>query len=861
MDDRLDPPPPSLLAEEPPGEGELRAGESPASARWRRIEALFEAAAAHRVETRAAFLDARCRDAHGRPDPTLRAEVEALLAADAPATAFFDIAGRRLAGLADAATHEPDLPAPERAGPWRLGPVLGRGGMGTVFRAERADGAYAQTAAVKVLRLAPDPALVARFRAERQILARLDHAGIARLLDGGLTPDGRPYLAMEFVDGEPITDYAEQRGLPLDARLALFLEVCAAVGYAHRHLVVHRDLKPSNILVTAEGHVKLLDFGIAKVIAGPDGRAGADSDATDLTTTGRRLLTPAYAAPEQICGDTVTTAADVFALGVLLCELLTGRRPPRWDDGEYRAADPVALLGREGLAARADALGLAPRALARRLRGDLCAILRCALAPRPEDRYSTAEALARDVQRHCAWLPVEARPDRAGYRIGRFVLRHRTGVAAVLALVLVSLGFVGVYGQRVHAESRRAAEAAAQAEAVAAFMTDLLSEFDPNLSRGGLLAADSVMARAVARVRNDLQEQPAVQALLFSQLGKIHQSYAQFDAAERLLKQALALRRHVLPPHHPDVGRSLRDLGWFYYVRGDYDAAEHYYEQAMGVLTQALGMENTDVAAVEEGLGMLARVRGNYDLAERRLREALRVRRRLLPPDHTDVVASENSLAYALYNTRRYAEAEQLYRHVVATRRRQFGAHAQTAQALSDYAMLLVALERYTEALELHREALAMRQQLLGPEHPHVALSLTHVGWIFQQQERYAEAAPLYQEALAIQRRQFGEQHMAVSNTRLVLGEALLKQGLTEQGLEEVAGAVAAVDATLGAGSRAARVFRLRFAEALAEGGRLAEARAVLAPVHAALRADGGGSATRSDALAARLSPPRPARP
>src|SRR6185503_18396474 len=302
----------------------------------------------------------------------------------------------------------------ETIGPYRLGTELGRGGMGTVFLAERADGQFDQRVALKLVKRGMDSAeILDRFRAERQILARLQHANVARLLDGGVTPDGQPYFAMEHVEGEPLTTYCQRVSLSTALRLRLFLQVCEAVEYAHRNLVVHRDLKPSNILVTPDGQVKLLDFGIAKVL---------DPGSTDPAVTRReeRVLTPRYAAPEQLLGQPVTTVTDVYSLGVVLYEMLAGRHP--YDAGgsapaANEAGVPVAVPGTLGAA-------------------ELASVARMAMRPEPDRRYPSVRALADDVRRHLEGRPVSAKPDRFAYRAAKFVRRHRVAVASALVVAL-----------------------------------------------------------------------------------------------------------------------------------------------------------------------------------------------------------------------------------------------------------------------------------------------------------------------------------------------------------------------------------------------------------------------------------------
>ena len=440
--------------------------------RWRRVEAVFAEAADLAPADRSRYLDDACRVPGGGADAALRAEVEALLALDLEAAAFFDDAHDHLASVAGRLADPAAEAGPERVGAWRLVREVGRGGMGTVHLAARADGRFEQTAAVKLVRTGLAPDLVARFRAERQILARLDHPAIARLLDGGRTDDGRPYLVMEYVDGEPITAYCDRRRLSVNERLALFRTVCEAVQFAHQHLVVHRDLKPSNVLV-AEGadgqpRVKLLDFGIAKLLA-----EAADGPSPVETQPDQRVMTPEYAAPEQVRGEPVSTATDVYALGVLLYELLTGRRPHAHASGRHAVErailDTEPVRPSEAVTVRVTAGGRVPsdpsqpepaadafagdtgvlRAttadrLRRRLRGDLDRIVLKALRKEPQRRYDGAAALAADVRRHLDGLPVQARRDTLAYRASKFVRRHRAGVAVAALVVVWGLGAAAV---------------------------------------------------------------------------------------------------------------------------------------------------------------------------------------------------------------------------------------------------------------------------------------------------------------------------------------------------------------------------------------------------------------------------------
>ena len=401
-----------------------------AARRWRRLDQLFGEASELPAPRREEWLGALPPE-----DQTHVAELRSLLAAHDRGGDFLEAAVEQ-AERALGAGPEPD-PLGRRIGAYRLVRLLGRGGMGAVYLAERADRAFRRRVAIKLLPWAlATPEARDRFRLERQTLAGLAHPHIARLLDGGETEDGLPYLVMEYVDGEPIDRYCQRHGLDLERRLRLFREVCAAVADAHRNLVVHRDLKPANILVTAGGEVKLLDFGIAKLLP------GAQAEAADhLTRAGRLALTPLFASPEQVRGEPVTTATDVYGLGLLLFRLLTGTHPYRLETASPAAVERVVCERpppRPSLAAAAGMAGLGLAALRRRLRGDLDNIVLMALRKEPERRYASVERLAEDVRRHLELLPVRARPDTLTYRAGKFARRHRAGLAAT-ALVAASL--------------------------------------------------------------------------------------------------------------------------------------------------------------------------------------------------------------------------------------------------------------------------------------------------------------------------------------------------------------------------------------------------------------------------------------
>ncbi|HEX8274400.1 MAG TPA: serine/threonine-protein kinase [Longimicrobiaceae bacterium] len=760
----------------------MRAGAVQADAR-KRVEALFEAALDRPTEQRAAWLREACWD-----DPELHDRVQRLLAAHERAEGVLE---HPLEGSLLGIRSRRETLA--RVGPYRLVREIGRGGMGSVFLAERDDEQFRQEVAVKLVPPEVDSEeVVRRFRAERQILASLRHPGIARLLDGGVAEDGRPYLVMEYVDGEPIDAYCDRRSLPLDERLRLFCTVARAVHHAHRNLVVHRDLKPSNVLVSRDGEARLLDFGIAKLLD-----PGSAPHTVPVTRTGDRLMTPQYAAPEQVRGEPITTATDVYGLGLLLYELLSGRRPYElWGrppaeaerlvcDLEPPRPSAAALLpsGAPGGAAPADAArarGLTPDRLRRRLAGDLDRIAMTALRKEPERRYPSAEQMAEDVERYLAGRPVRARGDSPAYRVRKFAGRHRWGVAVSAAFVALLVGYAGTVTVQVRMV-RRALEQKAleaeKAEQVTAFTLGLFEAGDPSRAAGDSLTVRELLRRGEERAER-LHGRPAAQAQMLDVMGRVHQQLGEYDRAQPLLERALALREVALGERSEAVAEGRLHLGELLVQRGRYDRAEPLYRSALALQRELLGEPHPAVARTLAALGMLRQDRGDYPGAERLAREALAMRTALYGPDHPEVAESLNALAYLLQLQGRSAQAEPLFRRVLETRRRLFGdAHPEVAEARSRLGLFLAQQGRDAEAEPLYREALAARRRALGDEHPDVSTNLGLLGALERRRGRLAEAESLYHEAIELGRRSLGPGHPELAHTLNGLALVFRDQG------------------------------------------------------------------------------------
>jgi serine/threonine-protein kinase len=813
-------------------------GERAAAERWASVERLLDLALDLAPAERPAFV-AR-ETAH---DPVLRAELETLLARCDDAGGFLDEPAAEFAApLLAASLAGPDAaegeggrrrrPAPAQVGPYRVLRELGRGGMGVVYLAERDDPELPQQVALKVLPAEASVAAAARrFREERRILASLDHPNVARLLDGGVAPDGTPWFSMELVDGLPIDLWCDAQGLDVEARLRLFLDVCAAVQYAHQHLVVHRDLKPSNILVRADGTPKLLDFGIAKLLA-PD---AASSDDGRITRTGMRVLTPAYASPEQVRGEPVSTASDVYALGVLLYELLAGRGP-YGDDVvgqrdlerrvvEHEPARPSAVAGDERRR--------------RRLRGELDAIVLTALRKEPARRYASAERLADDVRRHLAGLPVAARADSRRYRLRKFVARHRWAVAAAaIALLLVAAFAVAMAVQRA-----RIARERARAERTAAFLVELFTGANPEVARGREVTAHALLARGAVRLERDLALEPQTRAAMLDAIGRAYFGLGEYDAARPLLEEALAMRRRLHAGDHPDVAASLYALAYLLRNQSDFDRAEPLYRESLAMRRRLLPADHPDVVTSLNGLAYLLRGRERWDAALPLYREAIargrRVAARGAGPG-PELAQSVYGLGATLQGRGDLVAAERAYREALALFESLDGEHPGINTALFGIAATLHERGEHAAAESAYRASLAAGQRILGARHPVVTTDMASLATLLADRGELAEAERLYREALAIQRASLPAVNERTARTLVGLGRTLARTGRAREAEPLLREALAMRRATLAPTHWQIAVAEGALGTALSHLGRAREAESLLVASHAALVARQG---------------------
>lgn len=799
-------------------------GATPAveAARWRRVEAaldgLLDCADAGARAERLAALEAE--------DPALALEASRLLEAaratdgdllEAPLVVSLPAL---IEGLVPAPAEEtPELP--REIDRYRLLGVLGRGGMGVVYLAERADREFDKQVALKLMpRGLETPDKERRFRAERQILARLEHPGIARLLDGGVTSEGYPYLVLERVEGEPIDRYCESRSLPLRERLALFLEVCAAVEYAHANLVVHRDLKPGNIFVDAQGRVKLLDFGIAKMLD--------ESDDGDLPTR-LPLLTPDYASPEQLANRPVSTVSDVYSLGVLLYRLVAGVTPARLRrdaaSGAPTAAPaapgppppPSRAAAHPATRARAAAVDRE----ARRLSADLDLVALKALEPDPGRRYGSASALAEDLRRLLEGRPVSARPATRRYRAAKFVERHRTGTLAAAALVLLLVAGVAavVWQARVAAAERdRARVEAARAERVAEFVGGLFEAASPTSAGAGRSSLREILDEGERHLRSELGSEPAVRGKLLEVLAGAYSALGDTERGRALAEEAVSDLRRADPDDGPALAGALVTLAAARIAQGELDGVEAALDEA-GARLEAAGLARSRaMARCLRNRGVLARLRADEQVAEALHRHALELWREL--GDSAEAAVELVSLAGRMDALGRPDEGLALKLEALETLRGVYGDdHPHVFTVRNNIGFSLHTRGRYGEAEAVYREVLARSEALLGPEHPGLADALTNLGKVLIDQGRFAEAAPHVRRAARLRRLSVDENHFARIATEINLASLELALGAVGEAVALYRGGLERLERLAGAESAAATRVRSLLGVALHRAG------------------------------------------
>ena len=753
--------------------------------RWNKVQSLFEQALEIDQRERFGYLEKECGD-----DKELFNEVLSLLKADEEGHSIFS------ATPADYIPVDETNLAGKTFGNYRIIKQVGIGGMGSVYIAERIDGLFEQKVALKVVKPGMNSnEIIKRFGEERQILARLQHPNIARLLDGGIFENGLPYFTMEYVDGIPITEYCDKNNLNIDSRLELFQKVCNAVLYAHQNLVIHRDIKPGNILVREDGTVKLLDFGIAKVFED-------DENQKYLTRTGIRLMTPEYASPEQVRGEPVSTATDIYSLGMILYQLLTGFPPYKVDTTSAIEMEKI-ICFTEALKPSTmitKAAGLVPgdneklsrdyisqkrntsiSKLKKRISGDLDNICLMALRKEPENRYNSVVQITSDIDNHLKGLPVFARKSTTAYRTRKFIKRHTTGVAVTsIAVVIIAL-VTAFYTIRLTSERDKAKLEAEKSKEVSDFLTGLFEVSDPSNSKGETITAKELLESGAKKIDAGMNNEPEVKAMMLDVIGKVYRTLGLYNKAEKYLLEGLEIRKKVLGNNNPDLALSYFNLGEMYHYKKDYKKAEVYYSKALKIRKAVYGIYNLDVAHSLDLLGRLMRDEDKFHRADSLTNLAFNIRKKLTSDTDAVMVDSYHSLGMIAYDKGEYIKAEKDYRKEGEILKRTGKIYP---AFLFNFATVLEENGKYKESDSLFEKCLILSRKFYGDSHPFVANSLGGYALLKSRLGKNDTAIIMMKEATEIRKKVFGEESFMYSYSLNTIGRLYqnMKQNKTAIG-------------------------------------------------------------------------------
>jgi eukaryotic-like serine/threonine-protein kinase len=773
--------------------------------RWQKIERLCYSALNEEKSARAAFLERACAG-----DEALRRAVELLLEQHEKDDNFLEVPAMEVAakGLARdqqddtsrlASPSAPtetaaDLASAEKIsfGPYRLLQRLGEGGMGEVWLAEQSK-PVRRSVALKLIKAGMDTReVVARFESERQALALMDHPAIAKVFDAGSTPEGRPYFAMEYVAGLPITAYCDKHRMTTRQRMELFIQVCEGVQHAHQKAIIHRDLKPSNILVSevdGKPMPRIIDFGLAKATS------QRLTDGSMYTRVGTLMGTLEYMSPEQAdsAGEDIDTRTDVYSLGVVLYQLLVGALPL---DLKKLAYDEMLRLLRDKdvpkpssriLAQDGDSAitaknrGTDAPSLTRQLRGDPDAVVLKALEKDRKRRYASPSELAADLGRYLRNEPVSAHTPSAAYRARKYIRRHRLGVAVASGLLAILPAFAVVQSvqlQRTRLERDRANRERDRATRITDFMTGMFQVSDPSEQRGNSVTAREILDKASNDVKTGMAKDPDAQAGMMQVMGEVYINLGLFSRAKDLEQQSLEIRRRVLGPENADTLASMNDLAGALNEDGHYTEAAKMFREEFDIERRVLGPENPQTLNSMSSLADALWRDGHSEEAEKLNRETLALRRRVLGPENRDTLKTMSNLALDLHNQGLYAEAEKLDREILDIRRRVLGPeHPDTLLSMNNLAGDLIAERRFPEAEKLNRETLDLRRRVLGPEHFETLKSMSNLGFVLSWEAQYAEAEKLDRETLDLRRRVLGPDHPETLKTMGNLAIVLSAEG------------------------------------------------------------------------------------
>ncbi|WP_234567723.1 serine/threonine-protein kinase [Rhodohalobacter sp. 614A] len=754
--------------------------------RWKKISQILDDAITYPDEKRNTYIKRACGD-----DTALLNEVKELLASMEKFYGNDDNLEEELEknealfhlAMSDVKPDEDVYLAGNTIGPWNITELIGRGGMGSVYKAQRKNEAgIQQSGALKIIHKSLiTPSHTERFRLEQQILSGLQHPNIAGFIDSGITSDGIPYMVMEYVEGVSLLEYCDKNKLPVSKRLELFKTVCRTIQFAHKSLIVHRDLKAENILVTGEGHVKILDFGIAKLL---------DPNLYELspveTQPGLRMLSLEYASPEQVAGKPVTTSTDVYSLGVLLYRLLTGVHPFEVDDHSFREVEKMVLKKDSPLPSHrfsnlqdgnrkkeiARNRNLDPSELTHLLKGDLDAIANKALQKNPERRYDSAEVFTTDIERHQQGLPISARPDTLGYRSAKFISRHRWAVtAAVLVILSLGVGIVATLWQAKQAEQN-----AEQAEQVSAFLLELIEGSDPTKSNEGSTTVRELLDQGYKKFRTELNDQPIVRARMLGMIGKVYDNLGLYDEALPALEESIEGFQQE-NDQSSDYATALLQYANLQYRLGDSDKMESAAREAYQVNLHHFDEDAPQNASILNTLAIALQDKGEKEEATQIYRQIINIRRND-PEQQSNLAINLNNLAILLQESGELDESEELYKEAIQVVKKKWGEeHPYMAYVLNGYAGIHEDRKDFKKAIDALTQALTIGRAVFPEEHPFIAVVLHNIGRDYEYAEDYETAVDYYRKALDLRRKSLPSDHIDIASSLDALGWVAIKTG------------------------------------------------------------------------------------
>lgn len=797
---------------------------------WKKIDQLLDEILLHEhPEKQREILQSRCKD------PALYNEVLQILNSIHESGSFWPQLIQAHENLADNLSRDRDemsripekiesihsgdeISIPVQIGEYKIKKRIAQGGMGDVFLAERIDQNFHQNVALKVIRnKGTTRKELLRFEQERLILSTLSHSNIAKFLDGGIAGDGRAFYVMEFVDGIPLTDYCIQNRCTRRQRLRLFIQLCQAVQYAHSNSIVHRDLKPDNLLVTKKGDIKILDFGIAKMLdTKPAGKN------LRITSEGGQMFTWQYCAPEQLTLHPITTATDIYTLGLLLYEILTDA--PAFDFDQKKYSDIRHTILHEQPAAPSFR-SPGTKSLAD---PELDAIVLKALRKEPEERYQSAQHMIDDILRYQNNLPVLARQASPLYIFKKFIRRNTLSLTAAVLFLLMLLGFSLFYTSQINEERNLARLQAQRAEEATSILIDLFEANHPSSISGASNSINEFLELGI-RKAEQLQSYPELKANIYSVIGQIYRKTGDFEQAGYLLNNAWLINKNLYGENHPETLSVVDHYGLLLISTGEFRQAEELLNRSLEIKKNTPAFSQASIAQTLSTLAYAKRRMGNLDEAEELYRQSYNIRESVLGSEHPLTLENLSSLAVVMHNRSNYIQAESIYRELIEKRSRVLGIeHPDYLANVSSLGSLLMNTGSFTEAEIYLKEAYQLRRQVLGDNHPDVAITANNLGILKKDMGYLEEAAEYFEEALKLRRNTIGENHINTAISKFSYADLYLKSDRPEKALTLLEEALQVFKEDLPPGHSFIARTRLRIGLAILETGQVEQAGSII---------------------------------